>query len=85
MLDPFQPEKPEDVERIKAIQKDIHEHFIALVKERRGAKLNGTEKTPVLRRVLDRADRASSSALPTASAICARRCASATARKCARR
>ena len=45
MLDPFQPEKPEDVERMKALQKDIHEHFIALVKERRGAKLNGTDKT----------------------------------------
>jgi serine protease SohB len=44
MLDPFQPEKPEDVKRIKAIQKDIHNHFIALVKERRGAKLNGTDK-----------------------------------------
>ncbi len=45
MLDPFQPEKPEDVKRIKAIQKDIHEHFIALVKERRGGHLKGTDKT----------------------------------------
>ena len=46
MLDPFQPEKPEDVKRIKAIQKDIHEHFIALVEERRGSKLkNGEKKT----------------------------------------
>lgn len=45
MLDPFQPEKPEDVKRIHAIQKDIHEHFIALVKERRGAKLAGSDKT----------------------------------------
>ena len=45
MLDPFQPEKPDDVKRIKAIQKDIHDHFIALVKERRGAKLKGTDKT----------------------------------------
>jgi serine protease SohB len=45
MLDPFQPEKPEDVERIKAIQKDIHAHFIALVKERRGSRLNGVDKT----------------------------------------
>ena len=45
MLDPFEPEKPEDVKRIKAIQKDIHERFIALVKERRGAKLHGTDKT----------------------------------------
>ena len=38
------PEKPEDVKRIKAIQKDIHNHFIALVKERRGIKLKGTDK-----------------------------------------
>ena len=45
LLDPFLPEKPEDVKRLKAIQKDIHENFIALVKERRGAKLQGPEKT----------------------------------------
>jgi len=45
MLDPFLPEKSEDVKRIKAIQNDIHDHFIALVKERRGAKLNGSDKT----------------------------------------
>jgi serine protease SohB len=45
MLDPFLPEKPEDVKRIKAIQQNIHEHFIAMVKERRGAKLNGSDKT----------------------------------------
>jgi len=44
MLDPFLPEKAEDVKRIKAIQDDIHQHFIALVKERRGAKLKGTDK-----------------------------------------
>ncbi len=44
MLDPFLPEKPEDVKRIKAVQKDIHAHFIALVKERRGARLKGTDK-----------------------------------------
>jgi serine protease SohB len=45
MLDPFQPEKPEDVKRIKAIQKDIHEHFIALVGGRRAGKLKSNEKT----------------------------------------
>jgi len=45
MLDPFEPEKPDDVKRLKAIQKEIHEHFIALVKGRRGAKLKGTDKT----------------------------------------
>ena len=43
MLDPFLPEKPEDVERLKAIQREIHEDFIALVKERRGASLTGPE------------------------------------------
>ena len=45
MLDPFLPEKPEDVKRLKQIQNEIHESFIALVKERRGAKLTGPEKT----------------------------------------
>ena len=43
ILDPFLPEKPDDVKRIKAIQQDIHENFIALVKERRGSKLNGSD------------------------------------------
>lgn len=45
MLDPFLPEQPDDVKRIKALQKDIHAHFIALVKERRGIKLRGSDKT----------------------------------------
>ncbi|HEY6858272.1 MAG TPA: S49 family peptidase [Pseudolabrys sp.] len=45
MLDPFLPEKADDVKRIKAIQQDIHENFIALVKERRGSRLNGSDKT----------------------------------------
>jgi serine protease SohB len=45
MLDPFLPEKPEDVKRLKQIQGEIHEAFIGLVKERRGAKLAGPEKT----------------------------------------
>src|SRR5262245_2799530 len=44
MLDPFLPEKPDDVKRIKAIQNEIHENFIALVKERRGSKLKGSDK-----------------------------------------
>ncbi len=45
MLDPFQPENSEDVERLKAAQHLIHERFIALVKERRGNKLTGPERT----------------------------------------
>ena len=38
-LDPFLPEKPEDVERIKSLQRDVHATFIDLVKERRGARI----------------------------------------------
>src|SRR5665213_416290 len=45
MLDPFLPENPDDVKRIKALQKDIHAQFIALVKARRGSKLKGADKT----------------------------------------
>lgn len=40
MLDPFQPERSEDVARLLAIQGDIHQSFKELVKNRRGAKLN---------------------------------------------
>jgi signal peptide peptidase SppA len=40
ILDPFLPEKPSDVERIKALQQDVHKTFIDLVKTRRGAKLD---------------------------------------------
>jgi serine protease SohB len=43
MLDPFQPEKPEDVERLHKIQRDIHDSFIELVKSRRGDKLDSRE------------------------------------------
>jgi serine protease SohB len=43
MLDPFLPERPEDVARLKAIQREIHDSFIALVKGRRGATLAGPE------------------------------------------
>lgn len=37
--DPFLPQRPEDVERIKALQAPIHAAFIAHVKARRGARL----------------------------------------------
>ena len=45
MLDPFLPEIPEDVERLKAAQREIHEGFIDLVKRSRGVRLKGPEKT----------------------------------------
>ena len=44
MLDPFQPEKPEDVRHLKSLQTDIHESFIDLVRSRRGKRLKGDEK-----------------------------------------
>ncbi len=44
MLDPFAPEKKEDVARLERLLHDIHENFIAHVKARRGDKLdNGTD------------------------------------------
>ena len=39
-LDPFKPEKKEDIKRLKIIQEQIHENFISYVKDRRGSKLN---------------------------------------------
>src|SRR5690606_38998255 len=35
--------KPEDIARLRTLQKDIHDTFIGLVKERRGARLIGAE------------------------------------------
>ncbi|MGA8899525.1 S49 family peptidase [Bradyrhizobium sp.] len=41
MLDPFLPENPDDVARLKALQREIHTIFIALVKQSRGTRLKG--------------------------------------------
>jgi signal peptide peptidase SppA len=43
MLDPFLPENPDDVARLKAIQREIHALFIALVKQSRGTRLKDTD------------------------------------------
>ncbi len=43
ILDPFLPEKPEDIERLSALQRDAHDVFIGAVKERRAGKLKGTD------------------------------------------
>src|SRR3954451_7977352 len=42
-LDPFQPENPDDVARVKALQREIHAIFIALVKQSRGGRLKGAD------------------------------------------
>jgi signal peptide peptidase SppA len=39
LADPFLPQKPEDVERLRALQGPIHQAFIDHVKTRRGARL----------------------------------------------
>src|SRR5271169_5740914 len=44
MLDPFLPENPDDVARLKALQREIHTIFIALVKQSRGARLKGADE-----------------------------------------
>ncbi|WP_068318843.1 S49 family peptidase [Polycladidibacter hongkongensis] len=38
-LDPFQPENAEDVAHLKGLQKELHAHFIGIVKERRARSL----------------------------------------------
>jgi signal peptide peptidase SppA len=43
LLDPFQPEKADDVERLRAIQKEVHDAFIGVVKDRRAPRLKGPE------------------------------------------
>ena len=44
MLDPFRAERPEDIERLKAIQADIHGDFRDYVRARRGTRLKGAEE-----------------------------------------
>ncbi len=43
-LDPFLPEKESDVAIIKAVQRDVHQAFTDLVKERRAGKLTKPDK-----------------------------------------
>jgi len=45
MLDPFRPEKSEDVERLHRLQAEIHEDFKGWVRERRADKLKGDDGT----------------------------------------
>lgn len=40
MLDPFRPENPEDVARLKGLLEDLHENFKAQIRARRAGKLD---------------------------------------------
>jgi ClpP class serine protease len=44
VLDPFLPEKKEDVAHLKSLQLDVHEAFKDIVRARREGKLKGDEK-----------------------------------------
>ena len=44
MLDSFSPEKEAEVKRLREVQKDIHQSFIDLVRDRRAGKLKGTDR-----------------------------------------
>jgi signal peptide peptidase SppA len=43
MLDPFKPERPEDVAHLQGLQTEVHDAFKALLRNRRGSKLNGID------------------------------------------
>lgn len=43
LLDPFRPERAEDLERLKDVQAQIHENFKSVVRARRGQRLKGDE------------------------------------------
>ena len=43
-LDPFLPEHPSDVARLRAVQREVHDAFIGVVKERRGEKLRAQDE-----------------------------------------
>jgi signal peptide peptidase SppA len=43
-LDPFRPENPDDIARLKELQLDLHEVFKELVRDRRGHRLKAAEE-----------------------------------------
>lgn len=43
LLDPFSPERPDDVARLKEVQKRVYDMFVALVRERRSGRLREEE------------------------------------------
>ena len=44
MLDPFKPEDPRDAAHLEALQREVHESFKAMVRDRRQGKLKADEK-----------------------------------------
>ncbi len=44
LLDPFQPQKEEAVERLRTVQRAIHDAFIEQIRARRGGRLKGDDR-----------------------------------------
>ncbi|MFM9865751.1 MAG: S49 family peptidase, partial [Micropepsaceae bacterium] len=44
MLDPFKPEDPKDVAHLESLQREVHESFKQMVRDRRANKLTADEK-----------------------------------------
>jgi signal peptide peptidase SppA len=44
LLDPFRPEREEDVDHLKAVQEELHASFIGWVRDRRGDKLKPADE-----------------------------------------
>ncbi len=42
LLDPFRPERSEDIDRLRALQVHVHEHFIEHVTARRGSRIDAS-------------------------------------------
>jgi signal peptide peptidase SppA len=45
LLDPFLPENPSDVDRLRALQQDIHQSFKEQVRRRRAGKIDAADET----------------------------------------
>jgi signal peptide peptidase SppA len=43
-LDPFQPERPEDIQRLEQLQRTVHDVFIGIVRDRRAGRLKGADQ-----------------------------------------
>jgi signal peptide peptidase SppA len=75
ILDPFLPQKPEDIERLASLQRDAHDVFIGAVKERPPANSKARTRncSPARSGAASRpSNTASSTASPTSAPACAK-------------
>ena len=82
MLDPFLPENPDDVARVKALPARDPRHLHRAGEAKPGRAVEGRRRCAVHRRILGRRNLGVAGPRATPSPICARRCARATATRC---